>query len=87
VREVRTTIAIRWRASTCSVTSSSRGSARRPLERDEHDVLRADCELAATGRSVLVGFDPQRRRSRELTEDERRWLVADEAGAAQRTSS
>jgi acyl-CoA thioester hydrolase len=36
-----------------------------------HDVLLPDGTVAASGRSVLVAWDPQARTSRELTEDER----------------
>src|SRR4051794_19537624 len=37
----------------------------------EHDLLRVDGEIAATGRSVLVGWDMRERRKRELTDAER----------------
>ena len=37
----------------------------------DHDVLRADGTLAATGRSVLVAWDPAERRSRPLGDTER----------------
>lgn len=37
----------------------------------EHDVLRADGTVAATGSSVLVAWDPAERRSRPLGEAER----------------
>ena len=53
----------------------------------EHELRRADGELAATGKAVLVAFDSEARRSRELTEEERRWLEAARGEAAQRTSS
>ena len=42
----------------------------------EHDVLRADGTLAASGRSVLVGWDAQQRTARELDADERAALGA-----------
>lgn len=53
----------------------------------EHELRRADGELAATGKAVLVAFDSAARRSRELTEAERRWLEAARGEDAQRTSS
>ena len=37
----------------------------------DHDVVRADGTVAASGRSVLVAWDPQERRSRPLRDDER----------------
>jgi acyl-CoA thioesterase FadM len=37
----------------------------------EHDLVRVDGEVAATGRSVLVGWDMRERRSRSLTDAER----------------
>lgn len=36
-----------------------------------HDVLLPDGTLAATGRSVLVGWDPEARRSRPFGDEER----------------
>jgi acyl-CoA thioester hydrolase len=42
----------------------------------EHDVLRPDGSAAATGRSVLVGWDMRERRSRPLTDAERAALGA-----------
>ena len=42
----------------------------------EHDVLRADGTVAASGRSVLVAWDPAERRSRPLHDDERERLNA-----------
>ena len=41
-----------------------------------NDVLRNDGSLAATGTSVHVGWDPEERRSRTLTDDERARLTA-----------
>ena len=40
----------------------------------EHDVVRADGTLAASGRSVLVRWDLRARRSRSLTDEERALL-------------
>jgi acyl-CoA thioester hydrolase len=37
----------------------------------EHDLVRVDGEVAATGRSVLVGWNMRERRSRPLTDAER----------------
>ncbi len=42
----------------------------------EHDVLRNDGEVAATGSSVLVAWDPAERRSRPLSDGERSRLNA-----------
>ena len=42
-----------------------------------HDILLRDGTLAATGRSVLVAWDREERRSRPLTADERTALGAD----------
>ncbi len=53
----------------------------------EHELRRGDGELAATGKAVLVAFDSEARRSRELTDGERRWLEAARGEDAQRTSS
>jgi acyl-CoA thioester hydrolase len=36
-----------------------------------HDIVLPDGTVAASGRSVLVAWDPQARGSRELTDDER----------------
>jgi acyl-CoA thioester hydrolase len=36
-----------------------------------HDIVLPDGTIAASGRSVLVAWDPQARGSRELTDDER----------------
>ena len=41
----------------------------------EHDVVRPDATVAATGSSVLVAWDPAERRSRALRDDERERLV------------
>jgi len=41
-----------------------------------HDIVRNDGEVAATGRSVLVAWDRDGRRSRPLTDDERAKLGA-----------
>ncbi|HEX8208126.1 MAG TPA: thioesterase family protein [Solirubrobacteraceae bacterium] len=41
-----------------------------------HDVLLPDGTLAATGRSVLVGWDPHERRSRPFGDEERERLNA-----------
>ncbi|HEX2086349.1 MAG TPA: acyl-CoA thioesterase, partial [Solirubrobacteraceae bacterium] len=37
----------------------------------DHDIVRNDGEVAASGSSVLVAWDPVERRSRPLREDER----------------
>ncbi len=42
----------------------------------EHDVLLPDGAVAATGRSVLVGWDPAARRSRPFGDEEREKLNA-----------
>ena len=42
----------------------------------EHDVLLPDGTVAATGTSVLVAWDMNKRGSRELSSDERRMLEA-----------
>lgn len=42
----------------------------------EHDVLLPDGGVAATGRSVLVGWDARARTARELSDDERALLAA-----------
>ena len=40
----------------------------------EHEIVRADGEVAAEGRSIVVAWDREGRRSRTWTEDERRLL-------------
>ena len=42
----------------------------------EHDVLLPDGTVAATGRTVLVGWDPATRAARELSPGERELLAA-----------
>jgi acyl-CoA thioester hydrolase len=42
----------------------------------EHDILAASGAIAASGRSVLVGWDPNARASRPLTDAEREQLAA-----------
>lgn len=42
----------------------------------EHDVVRSDGAVAASGTSVLVAWDPSERRSRPLRDDERTRLEA-----------
>ena len=42
----------------------------------EHDVLLPDGTVAATGRTVLVGWDPATRAARELSPRERELLAA-----------
>jgi acyl-CoA thioester hydrolase len=44
-----------------------------------HDIERSDGVVAATGHSVVVAWDPEARRSRALTDDERAALQADTA--------
>jgi acyl-CoA thioester hydrolase len=46
----------------------------------EHEVLLADGEVALDGSSVLVGWDPERRSSREFDEAERAGLLSRVAG-------
>ena len=46
----------------------------------ENRLLRPDGTVAADGRAVLVAWDEQARRSRPLTEDERRALLAEGEG-------
>jgi len=41
-----------------------------------HDIVLPDGAVAASGRSVLVAWDPQARGSRELSDDERAALTA-----------
>jgi acyl-CoA thioester hydrolase len=41
----------------------------------EHDIVLPDGTVAATGRSVLVGWDAQARNARELSDAERRALL------------
>lgn len=44
--------------------------------RFEHELLGPDGEAAATASSVLVAWDPEARRSRPVTDGERRALTA-----------
>jgi acyl-CoA thioesterase FadM len=48
----------------------------------DHEVLLADGQVALDGSSVLVGWDPERRGSREFDEDERAGLLGRIAGRA-----
>ena len=48
----------------------------------DHDVLRNDGTVAASGTSVLVAWDPAERRSRPLGDEERERLGAAAAGSS-----
>jgi acyl-CoA thioester hydrolase len=51
-----------------------------------HEIVRADGKVAAEGRSVLVAWDREARRSRPLSDDERAQLGARAGDAGGRTA-